>query len=577
MRNKEIAEALYRISELLTLKNENVFKLRAYERASGIIAALPEPIEDISARGKLTEIPGIGRGIAEKVEEYLSAGKIAYLDELKASFPEGFFDLMEIPGMGPKKAKALFDRLKIKDIASLKTAALSGKIRGIEGFGSKSEENIIKGIALKDKFSERMLLSDAWYTAKELIEALSASKFITRISPAGSLRRRRETVRDIDILASVQKGKEEAVTDQFIKLPGVAKVNAKGPTKASVITGSGLQVDLRIVPETSFGAALQYFTGSKEHNISLRGLAKDKGLTVNEYGVFKARKTSGALASTTEEEVYKSLGLAYIPPELRENRGEIEAASKGRLPKLVELKDIKGDTHTHSEYSDGSDSLEEIAKKAKGLGYEWIVVTDHSQSLKVARGLSIPVLRKKIMEASKINASGIGIRLLCGSEVDILSDGSLDYPDEVLKDLDFVIASIHTGFTQSENQITARIIKAIENPYVNAIGHLTGRLLNEREPYAVDVERVIQAAKKNNKLLELNAYPNRLDLYDVYCRKAKELGVKICIGTDSHSIDQLGNMSFGVDTARRGWLEKKDILNTMTLEKLMKYLNRGKT
>jgi len=574
MKNKETAEALYQISELLTLKNENVFKIRAYERASEIVSALPEPIEDIDSQNALTDISGIGQGIAEKISEYLKTGTIPYLEDLKKCFPDGLFEIMKLQGMGPKKAKALFDKLKVKDLASLKKAAEDGKVRVIEGFGKKSEENILKSLALREKFAGRVLLNEAIAVSKEVIGNLSKLNYIKQISPAGSLRRFRETIGDIDILCTVHKGKEKEVVEYFTKLPFVSRVTASGPTKGSIITSSGIQVDLRVVNELQYGSALQYFTGSKEHNIAIRGLARDMGLTVNEYGVFKVGKENKPIASITEEDVYKSLKLDYIPPELRENRGEIEAAKNGKLPKLIELSQIKGDTHCHSKYSDGSDSLEDIVLKAQERGYEWIVSTDHSRSLKVARGLEIPVLKKKIKEIERINSKLSGFRLLCGTEVDILSDGSIDYPDDILKELDFVIASVHTGFTQNESQITSRVIKALENPYVHCIGHLTGRLLNSREPYAIDVDKVIAAAKQHNKFLELNAFPDRLDLNDVYCKKAKDIGVKIAIGTDSHSVEHLGYMELGVSTAKRGWLEKNDIINTLSYDKLKKLLQQ---
>ena len=575
MKNKEIAEALYRISELLTLKNVNVFKVRAYERASEILSALPEPIEDIGEKQKLTDIPGIGESIAEKITEHLKTGKIAYLEELKKSFPEGLFEIMKVQGMGPKKAKALFDKLKVKDIAELKKAAGQGKVSVIKGFGKKSEENILKGIASKEKYSTgRVLLSEALSLYREIKASLTKHKFIKRISPAGSLRRYRETIGDIDILCTTQKGKEKAAAEYFTKLPFVSRVTAAGPTKASVLTKTGMQVDLRVVDESQYGSALQYFTGSKEHNILMRGLARDMGLTVNEYGVFKIGKEDKTIASRTEEDVYEALKLAYVPPELRENRGELEAAKNGTLPELLELSQIKGDTHCHSKFSDGADTLEDIARKAQSRGYEWLVVTDHSRSLKVARGLEIPDLKLKIKEVARINEKLSGFRLLCGTEADILADGSIDYPDEILKQLDFVIASVHTGFNQSENQLTGRVLKALENPYVCCIGHPTGRLLNKREPYAINIDKVIAAAKKHGKLLEINSFPDRLDLNDIYCRKAKDAGVKIAIGTDSHSVEHLSYMELGVSVARRGWLEKDDVINTLSYEKLIKTLNK---
>ncbi len=575
MRNKEVAEALYEISELLILKNENVFKVRAYERASEIVASLPEPIEFIADKNTLTDIPGIGESIAEKIREYLKTGNIPFLQELKTGFPEGLFEIMKLQGMGPKKARALFDKLKVKDLESLKKAAEAGKIRDLSGFGKKSEDNILKGISLREKYAGRILLNEALGISREVIFVLSKLKIVSNISQAGSLRRFRETIGDIDILCSTEKGKAGEVVERFTKLPQAARVIGAGPTKASIITGGGLQIDLRVVDDSSYGSALVYFTGSKEHNINLRGLARDMGLTVNEYGVFKTSDLKKPLASKTEEDVYKVLGLDYIPPELRENRGEIEAAKHGTLPHLLETSHIKGDTHTHSNYSDGADTLEVIADKARARGYEWIVVTDHSQSLKVAGGLTITDLKRKMKEIRRVNSNISGFYMLCGTEADILSDGSIDYPDEILKELDFVIASIHTGFNQSESLLTNRIIKAIENPNVDCIGHPTGRLLNEREPYALNMDKIIAAAKINNKLLEIDSFPDRLDLNDIYCRKAKDMGVKISIGSDAHSVEHLAYMELGVSVARRGWLEKDDVINTLSYDKLSKYLKKS--
>lgn len=574
MQNKRIAELFTEIAELLALGNENIFKIRAYERAAQVISGLPDPIEDIAASGKLRDIPGIGAGIADKITEYLSTGKIAHLEELKAKFPQGLLDIMTVQGMGPKKAKMLFDALKIDGIDALEKAAKEGRIRGIAGFGEKTEENILKGVALKKRSAGRILLNEALGIARYMISELKNNKNVRQISPAGSLRRFKETIGDIDILCSVSHGKEKEVVEYFTKLRGVRQVLASGDTKGSIITDEGIQVDLRVVDDSSFGAALQYFTGSKEHNVALRGFAKDKGLTINEYGVYRLSNKEKPVASRTEEDVYKSLGLSYIPPTLREDRGEIEAALKKKLPKIIELSDIKGDFHVHSKYSDGSNTIAEIAERAQGSGYKWIVITDHSQSLKVARGLSADLLHKKIEEIKQINKGSKDFRVLCGTEADILNDGSIDYPDEILKQLDWVIASIHTGFKQSEEQLTERITAALSNPYVRCIGHLTGRLLNARDAYAVNIEKVLEAAARHGKCLEINAYPERLDLYDIYCRKAKELGIKLAIGTDSHSIEQFHHMELGVAVAQRGWLEKKDILNTLTLKQLLMTVNR---
>jgi DNA polymerase (family 10) len=576
MKNKELSEILFEIAELLSLTDENVFKIRAYERASQVVAALPDPIEEIASSGKLEDIPGIGKGIAEKITEYLTAGKIKYLEELKKDIPQGVLEMMSVPGVGPKKAKTLFEKLKIDSIDALEKSAKAGKIRCIPGFGEKTEENILKGIAQKKSYGGRILLNEALAISREIITNLRKNKNIKQITHAGSLRRYKETIGDIDILCSAGRGKEAQAVKYFTGLKIAKRVLASGDTKGSIVTETGIQADLRVVEDESFGAALVYFTGSKAHNVKLRGFARDIGLTVNEYGVYSIKKKNKSLAGRSEKDVYASLGLDYIEPTLREDTGEIEAAFKKKLPKIIQRKDIKGDTHVHSKYSDGSDSIAEIAEKAKASGLEWVVVTDHSQSLKVARGLSVPILMQKMEDIRRVNRDMKNFRLLCGTEVDILSDGSIDYPDHILKQLDFVIASIHSGFKQTEEQITNRIIAALRNPHVDSIGHPTGRLLNKREPYAVNMEKVIAAAARAGKLLEINAYPERLDLTDVYCKKAKELGVKVSIGTDSHSVEHLEYMELGVAVAQRGWLEKKDVINTLTADELIQYLSLEK-
>ncbi|MFN3966581.1 MAG: DNA polymerase/3'-5' exonuclease PolX [Endomicrobiia bacterium] len=574
MKNKEIAKLLYQISELLSLTEENPFRIRAYEKAAQSIESIPTPIEEIAEKDQLEEVPGIGKSVAEKIKEYLETGRIKYLDELKKKFPEGLLEIMEVPGMGPKKAKYLFDKLKISDLESLKKAASEGKLRDLPGFGEKTEKNILQGIELKTTSKERILLFDALNIAGEIISTLEKLPEVKQINPAGSLRRKKETIGDIDILCTVSEGKEKSVVEKFTKLPRVKKVLACGDTKGSIITDEGIQVDLRVVPPECYGSALQYFTGSKEHNIALRELANKKDLTISEYGVFKIKDKTKPVAGKTEEEIYRLLGLQYIPPEIRENRGEIELAKKNALPKLVELKDIKGDVHVHSKYSDGANTIEEIAQEAEKLGYEWIIICDHSQSVKIAGGLSIKEVYKKIEEIQKFNSKHKGVKILCGQEVDILSDGKLDYPDDVLKELDFVIVAIHSGFKQSEQQMTERIIKSFQNKYVHLFAHPTGRLLGKREAYSVNLEKVIESAKECNVFIEINAYPERLELSDIYCKKAKETGIKMAIGTDAHNINQLGFVSLGVDVARRGWLEKKDIINCLSYDELTKILKR---
>lgn len=573
MRNKEVAEQFYLIAQLLSLTDENPFKIRAYEKAAQVIESLPEPIEELSKDfKKLSEIPGVGKSIAEKVVEYLSTGKIRRLEELKSKFPEGVFEMLKVPGLGPKRVRLLFEKLGIRDIITLKEYAQKGILRNLPGFGEKVEKNILEGIQMLSTSEQRLLLFDAIKAVEEILKELKNNDIIN-IDPCGSLRRKKETVGDIDILCCVKPGKEKKTIENFTKLSLVKKVNACGETKGSIITTSNIQVDIRVVPEEVYGAALQYFTGSKQHNIHLREIANKKNLSISEYGVFKIQNKEKPICGRTEQEVYEILGLQYIEPELREDRGEIEYAQKNQLPKLIELKDIKGDTHVHSNYSDGANSIKEISEYAYKLGYEWVIICDHSQSLKVAGGLDLKTLYKKIEEIKNLNKTS-KIRILCGQEVDILSDGRLDYPDEVLKELDFVIAAIHTGFKQSEEQITERIIRAMDNKYVHSISHPTGRLLNKRAAYKVNISKIIEYASKAEVMLEINAFPERLDLDDINTKYAKEHNVLLSIGTDAHHISQMEYMQLGVYVARRGWLEKKNVINSFSKEELLKYLKK---
>jgi len=574
MRNKEVAEQFYLIAQLLSLTDENPFKVRAYEKAAQVIESIPESIEDLAKDfDKLSSIPGVGKSIAEKIVEYLNTGKIQRLEELKKKFPNGIFEMLKIPGLGPKRVRILYEKLGVKDVNTLREYAQKGMLRGLPGFGEKVEKNIIEGIKFLSTSQQRLLLFDAMKVVDEILKELKKNKEIIKIDPCGSLRRKKETIGDIDILCCVFEGKEKQIIEKFTKLPIVKKVLACGETKGSVITTANVQVDLRVVPKDVYGAALQYFTGSKQHNIHLREIANKKGLTINEYGVFKIDKKDKPICGKTEKEVYEVLGLEYIEPELREDRGEIEAALQRKLPHLIELKDIKGDTHIHSNYSDGANSIKEIADYAYKLGYEWIIICDHSQSLKVAGGVDIKDLYKKIDEIRNLNKTS-KVKILCGQEVDILSDGKLDYPDEVLKELDFVIAAIHTGFKQSEEQITERILKAMDNKYVHSISHPTGRLLNKRSPYKVNITKIIEQAGKNGVMMEINAFPERLDLDDINSKYAKEHNVILSIGTDAHHISQMDYMILGVYVARRGWLEKKNVVNTLSYEELIRFLKR---
>lgn len=575
MKNKELASLLYDIADILELEGVE-WKPRAYRRAAQGIESLTEDIEKIyKSKGikGLKEIPGVGEAIAKHIEEYLLKGKVRKWENLKRKVPPGLKDLMEISSLGPKKAIMLYKELNIKNISDLKKALQQHKIAKLEGFGEKSEENILKGLEFFEKSKERKLLGEVLPIAEELVRKLKEFKYINKITYAGSLRRMKETIGDIDLLATSSNPKK--VMEFFTSLPEVKRVLAKGMTKSMVILDSGIQADLRVLKNEEYGAALQYFTGNKEHNIKLREIAIKKGYKLNEYGLFKDKKR---IAGRTEKEIYEKLGLKFIPPELRHNTGEIEAAIKGELPKLVKIGDIKGDLHVHSKYSDGSDEIEKIVKEAKSLGYEYIAITDHSKSRAIAHGLNEERLREQWKEIDRINKKqkkeGRKIMVLKGTECDILSDGSLDYKDSILRKFDIVVGSIHSGFKSSKREMTERICKALENKYLTILGHPTGRLINTRPAYEVDLEQVFEVAKEKKKFLEVNAFPSRLDLKDVYIRTALNIGCKISLGTDSHSFYHLYFMKYGVAQARRGWAEKKDVLNTLSLKKLFKVLRK---
>ena len=569
MKNQEIANIFRQIAQILEIKDENPFRIRAYERAAQNIESIPEDIEIFVMEEKLKTIPGIGEDLEEKIKEICSKGTLKYLEDLKKEIPQDLLDILAVPGIGPKTAKMLHEKLEIRDVVMLERMAHAGKIRELPGMKKKTEENILRGIEILKKGRDRMDIKTATEAARLFIEELKRLKEIKEICPAGSLRRKKETVRDIDILASSKNPKK--VMDRFTKLPDIKEVLAKGATKSSVVTKDGIQVDLRVIEESTYGASLMYFTGSKAHNIRLRQIAIKKGLKLNEYGLFKKDKI---IKGKTEKEIYKTLGLGYIEPELREDRGEIEVGLKGTLPDLVELDDIKGDLHIHSVWSDGGSSTDEIVRKARELGYEYIAITDHSQGLKIARGLDKEQLKIKRKEIDSLNRKYKDIKILFGTEVDIHSDGTLDYSDDILKEMDIVIAAIHAGFKQSKKQLTKRIIMACQNKYVHIIAHPTGRLWGAREAYEVDFEEIFKAAKDTNTSMEINSFPQRLDLNDIYSRMAKDFGVKIVINTDAHIAKQLDMIKFGLACARRGWLEKKDVLNTLSLAKLKQALKR---
>jgi len=568
IRNKEIANIFYEIADLLEMK-EVPFKPRAYRVAAQNIENLLEDIEEYYKKGKLEEIPGIGANIAKKIKEIIETGKLEYLENLRKEFPPGIRELMKIQGLGPKTIMRLYKELNIKSIDELEKAAKLGKIRNLRGFGEKSEKNILHSIKLYKKYGGRFLLGNILPIAEKIVERLKKLPEVEKVDLAGSIRRRKETIGDVDILA-VSKNSSK-VMDVFTSMPEVSRVISKGDTRSTIYIMEKIQVDLRVIEKSSYGAALQYFTGSKEHNIKLRQLASEKGYKLSEYNLID-KATGKIIAGEDEVGIYKALGLEYIEPEIRENRGEIEAAMEGKLPSLVRIEDIKGDLHVHTKYSDGVNSIEEIANYAKKLGYEYIAITDHSYTLQIAKGITEDEIRKQINEINKINERMEDIYILSGIEANIDANGKIDVKNDLLKDLDYVVACIHYGFKQSEEKITERIINAMHNDYVNAIGHPTGRLINKREPYRVNLEKIFETASKLNIFLEINAYPERLDLSDINCFNGRNYNIKFVIGTDAHDISHLEFMKFGVFTARRGWLEKKDIINTLNLKDLKKIL-----
>ena len=569
MENSKVAQVFRNIASILEIKGGNVFRIRAYQRAAQNIESLSEDIEDVSNEGRLREIPGIGEDLSNAITELVNTGKLKTYENLKKTIPSGLLELLNIPSVGPKTVKLLYQELKIKDIPDLEKAIAKNRLLGLTGIKEKTIQNIQHGIEILKRGKERMPLGAAVHTADVFISALKRSPWVKKISPAGSLRRRKETVRDIDIL--VVSEKPTKVIEVFTQVPGVRDVLAQGDTKASVRTNEDIQVDLRVVEPKSFGAALLYFTGSKNFNIKLRVLGQKKNLKLNEYGIFRGKKY---LAGKTEEEALKLLGLPYIEPELREDNGEIELAAKGKLPELITLADIKGDLHTHSEWSDGNNSIEEMSRAAMKRGYSYIAVTDHSVSLRVARGLDTAALKKKKAQIDKINKNLKGFRILFGTEVEIDAQGQLDYKDEVLKGFDVVVAAIHSGFKQPKDQLTRRIIKACQNKYVHIIAHPTGRLWGVRDAYELDFDAVLKAAIDTNTHLEVNSFSQRLDLNDINCRRAKEAGVKIAVSTDSHITEQLDMMQLGISVARRGWLGKEDVINTLSLNDLLKEMRK---
>ena len=564
-----MAEVFKKVAALLEIKGENPYRVRAYQRAAQNIEALTRDVEELARRGQLTRIPGIGADLAGKIKEILETGTLSLYEELKREIPAELLKFLEIPGLGPKKAKLIYDALGIKTLEDLEKACLEHKIARLPGMGYKTEEKILKGLKLLREKIGRRPLGEVLPLAEELLDYLRKKAPVDRIAVAGSIRRRRETVKDIDILVTSRNPLR--VMETFVAFGRVEEVLAHGETKTSVRISPGIQVDVRVVDPECWGAALAYFTGSKAHNIRIREMGVERGLKINEYGVFRGDRRIGG---REEEEVFAAVGLPWIPPELREDRGEIEAALEGRLPDLVKYEDLHGDAHVHSKYSDGHSSLEEIAAFAESLGLSWVGICDHSQGLKVAGGVPVEALMEKKRAIEEFNRRSKGVKLIFGAEVDIRADGTLDYPDEVLAEIDLVIAAIHTGFQQPEEQLTARAVAALSHPLVHALAHPTGRLLGEREPYALDLTRVIEAAAGHGKALEINAFYNRLDLNDIHARQAREAGVKLLIGTDAHIADQMAQLALGVAVARRAWCEKEDVLNTLSYEEFLDWLKK---
>jgi len=600
MSKKEIAKIFYAIADYLEMDGV-AFKPFAYRKVAINLETMEEGLEEIYKKGgikALEEIPGVGKNIGKSIEEYLKTGKIKYYEQFKKKIPIDIEEIIAVEGVGPKKAKVLYQKLGIKNLKDLEKKARAHKIAVLFGFGEKTEKNILESIAFLKKSKGRFLLGDILPKAKEVYEKLKNLKEVERIDIAGSLRRKKETIGDVDFLITTKNPRkigDEAkassspfaaarVMDFFVKMPGIVKVWAKGATKASVRLKDGFDMDIRVVPKRSFGAALQYFTGSKEHNIATRKIAMDKGLKLSEYGLFRGPRM---VASETEQDVYRALGMDWMEPELRENQGEIEASLSGKLPILIGYGDIKGDLHIHCDWDGGSNSIEELAEAAQKMGYDYLGISDHTKFLRIEHGLDEKKIIERNKEIDKLNSKielsfmeakmkkrtkfSSPLKILKGCEANILGDGSIDIKDEVLAQMDYVIAGIHSNFKMTKEKMTERIIKAIRNPNVDIISHPTGRLIKKRDEYQIDFDAVLRVAKETGTILEINSYPERLDLNDQNIRRAKEAGVKMVINTDSHHKNQMRFIEFGIAQARRGWAEKKDIINCWPLEKLLNF------
>jgi len=591
VKNQEIAKIFYEIADYLEMEGV-AFKPYAYQKAAITLETLEEDVEEIYKKGgikALEEIPGVGESIALKIEEYLKTGRIKGYEKLKKKTPINLEEIIAVEGMGPKKAKVLYQKLGIRNLKDLEKTARAHKIASLFGFGEKTEKNILEGIAFLKRSKGRFLLGEILPKVKEVYEKFKSLKEVEKIDPAGSVRRMKETIGDVDFLV-ISKNPEK-VMDFFVSLPGVIKIWGKGTTKASIRMKEGFDMDIRVVPDRSYGSALQYFTGSKEHNIATRKIAIDRGFKLSEYGLFRGSKM---IAGADEKEIYQKLGMEWIPPEMRENQGEIEAASERKLPKIIGYKDIKGDLHCHSKWDGGANSIEEIAEAAMKMDYQYIGIADHTKFLRIEHGLDEKKLELQKKEIEKLNSkfrirpqpisNGLGrpaliqgrwrnskFRILQGCEANILSDGLIDIKDEALKKLDFVIAGIHSNFKMEKSKMTERIIRAMKNPNVDIISHPTGRILKRRDEYQIDFDKILRVAKETGTILEINSFPERLDLNAENIRRAKEAGVKMVINTDSHHKDQLRFIEFGIAQARRGWAEKEDIINTQPLGKLLSF------
>jgi DNA polymerase (family 10) len=585
MENVEIAHLLSKYADLLEIQGEDGFRVRAYRNAARMIESFSQPVAQLVKESKDLEklkLPGIGKGMAEHIEEIVKTGGLQALAKIRKKLPAKLDELLEIEGLGPKRTKQLYEKLRIASVQQLEQAIEAGKVEALSGFGKKSVEKIRQGIRNLAKRPRRFKLFDADQLVRPLLEYLRKESGVERLEAAGSYRRRMETVGDLDILAISDR--PEAVMGSFQAYPEVERVVAAGPTRGTVILRSGIQVDLRILPRRCYGAALHYFTGSKAHNIAVRKLGVEHGLRISEYGIFRVPKGEQAeeagveegerIGGAREEDVFRAVGLEWIPPELRENRGEIEAARQRKLPDLISLDDIRGDLHLHSKWTDGKNTIEEMARACKERGYQYCAVADHSQAVRVAGGLGAKDFKRQRGEIEEVRRQVSGIKIFTGCEVDILPDGSLDLPEEILAEFDVVVGAVHSKMEMSEVEMTKRVLKALAHPALSILAHPTGRLISRRDPIAINLDAVFQVAKENGVGIELNAQPDRLDLSDVHAHRAKELGVKIAINTDAHSTEQLRFMTYGLDQARRGWLEKGHVLNTMTLSDLEGWLKR---